>query len=177
MLEIDTSGFIPQNYPDTQSKLNSYVKRLDKVYEFIKEQFILTKTPLKHTTKKLYELYAEFCNVNSYKKLDKPSFAEKLKQVNINWKKTSGNNYYKYSIDELTEIATKLKWLHELDDVVNSNNNNDDEEEEQYEKIIEEKNIEIQRLLDIIEQMKKQNITIEIVKNESEPEEDLFASL
>lgn len=156
MLEVNTNGFIPQNYPDTQSKLNSFVKRLDKVYEFIKEQFVLTNNPLKHTTKELYEMYSQYCNVNNYKKLDKTSFAEKLKQVNIIYKK-SGNTYYKYSADALKEIATKLKWLHELDDVVDSNNDVDNLE-----------NSDIQNLKDIIEQQRNEIHAWEGLKSDSD---------
>lgn len=167
MLEVNTDGFIPQNFPHTQSKLNSFVKRLDKVYEFIKEEFILSNTNLKHTTKELYELYIHFCQMHNYKKIDKHSFAEKLQHVNIIYKKTNGNNYYKYSVDALKEIATKYKWLHELDDVIDNNSEEEDANDMQS---------EIQNLKDIIEKQKQQieelSKKIKVVEN---PENDLFA--
>ena len=177
MLEVDTNGFIPQNYPDTQSKLNSIVKRLDKVYEFIKEEFILQKNSLNHTTKELYDMYTKFCNLNNYKKLDKTEFHSKLSQVNISYKK-SGNTCYKYSVDALTEIATKYKWLHELDDTPNNSNETESDSDDVYEKIIEEKDTEIKRLMDIIENLKKENIKYEIKESsDNELEVDLFAAL
>ena len=157
MLEVDTNGFIPQQFPITQSKLNAFAKRLDKVYEFIKEQFILTKTDLHHTTKELYEIYAGYCQVRNIKKIDKTSFSEKLKQVNINYIKTNGNTWYKYSIKSLIDIANSNKWLHELDEI--SDNDNDNEENEttlHFENIIELKNNEILNLKDIIEQQQQE---------------------
>ena len=75
MLEIDTNGFIPQDYPDTKSKLNSFAKRLDREYEFIKEGFILPRIDLNHKTKELYDMYKQFCHMKSYKPIDKICFS------------------------------------------------------------------------------------------------------
>jgi hypothetical protein len=115
--EIDTKDFIPQQYPDTNAKLNAHAKRLDKVYEFVKNIFILNNQAIKHTAKELYELYDKYCTENNNKKLDKTSFAEKLKQVGIEYKKSNGNNWYKYSFEQLKVIGDKHKWIHELDEV------------------------------------------------------------
>lgn len=161
MLEVDTNGFIPQKYPITQSKLNSFVKRLDKVYEFIKDEFVLPKNDMIHTTKELYEQYTRYCQIQNYKKIDKTSFAEKLKQININYKKTKGNNFYTYPSNILVEIAQTNKWLHELDEV-SDNTNNDDEVTQHYENMIEEKNNEIINLKDIIEQQQKEIESLKI---------------
>jgi hypothetical protein len=173
MLEVDTNGFIPQHYPITKSKLNSYVKRLNKVYEFIKEEFILQTNSLNHTTKELYDMYSQFCNLNNYKKLDKTEFHLKLSQVNISYKKTNGNTCYKYTVEALTEIATKFKWLHELDNVVDDKNETECDDEPDYKKMVEQKNIEIQNLLNMIDQQRKE---IEDLKKQ-EPDVDLFATL
>ena len=161
MLEVDTNDFIPQSYPITQSKINSFAKRLDKVYEFIKEQFVLQNNDLNHTTKELYEQYLNYCQMQNHKKIDKTSFAEKLKQVNIIYKKTNGNTYFKYSINELTNIAKTHKWLHELDEKFDAHYENDNKEQIDNEIVIEEKNNEILNLKDVIEQQRKE---IELLK-------------
>ena len=43
LYEIDTEKFNPQSYPKTQSKLDSYFKRLDNMYKYLKDEFILKK--------------------------------------------------------------------------------------------------------------------------------------
>jgi hypothetical protein len=161
MLEVDTKGFTPQNYPDTQSKLNSYAKRLNDAYQFIKEQFILRNIDLNHTTKELYDLYKQFSENRGNKKLDKTSFSEKLSQVGIIYKKTNGNTCYKYSVEYLTEIANKHKWIHELDEF-STNEENDAVYENN---IIEEKDNEIKRLMDIIT---NQSVEIDLLKKQIE---------
>jgi uncharacterized protein YecE (DUF72 family) len=120
-------------------------------------------------------MYTQFCNLNNYKKLDKTEFHSKLSQVNIikSEKKLNGNYLYKYSVEALTEIATKLKWLHELDDVVDDKNETECDDEPDYKKMVEQKNIEIQNLLNMIDQQRKE---IEDLKKQ-EPDVDLFASL
>jgi lipopolysaccharide export LptBFGC system permease protein LptF len=133
-------------------------------------------------------MYSQFCSVNNYKPLHKTEFHSKLSHVNISYKKTNGNTCYKYSVEALTEIATKFKWLHELDDVDNNDViTNDDDDDAHYENIIVQKNNEIQNLMNMIEQQRKE---IEELKKQStnisepvitvdigNPQDDLFATL
>ena len=46
LMEIDLTGFNSQNYPVTEPKLDSIAKRLDPVYKFLKDCFILKKKEL-----------------------------------------------------------------------------------------------------------------------------------
>ena len=55
--EIDTNNYHPQDYPLTENKLNSISKRLDFVYQYLKEEHILSNKDLKS---KLSDLYDEF---------------------------------------------------------------------------------------------------------------------
>jgi hypothetical protein len=155
MLEIDTKGFIPQDFPVTKSKLNSFAKRLDREYEFIKEQFILKRIDLNHKPKELYELYKQFCNMKSYKSIDKYSFSEKLESVGLTFIKTLGTNYLKYSVNNLIDIANKNKWLHELDET-KDNNDDDIDDIANYDNIIECKNNEIKNLSEALLESKKE---------------------
>jgi hypothetical protein len=47
---------------------------------------------------------------------NKIDFNKALKDLGIEYKKSNGNNYYTISIDELNALATKFKWIHELDE-------------------------------------------------------------
>jgi len=170
MMEVDTNSFIPQQYPITQSKLNSHVKRMDKLYCFIKDAYVLKKKDMKQTPKDLFEEFKTYCSDNGYSLSNKPSekteMAEKLKQVNLIPRKI-GNNYYKYSASELLEIANKNKWIHELDEFSDNNDNKLDTkfDEDKVEAIIKEKDDEIKRLKEIIE---KQKLEIEALKKSTD---------
>jgi hypothetical protein len=148
MLEVDVKYFIPQQYPDTNAKLNSYAKRLDKVYEFIKVEFILNSQDVKLTAKEMYDMYAKFADSVNTKKLDRTSFSEKLKQVGIEYKKTNGNNWYKYTLEQLKEIADKHKWIHELDEYTTEVVQEDD----LLDIVLKEKDTQIQTLQDTVSQ-------------------------
>jgi hypothetical protein len=155
LMEINIDGFIPQNYPITNSKLNSHIKRLDKVYEFIKNNYILRKLDLNITTKDLYKQYEGYCIMHNIKVCDKTTFhKEKLERIGISYKKTMGNTVYKYSWNDLNTLAIKLKWLDELDD---NYGDNDDEDFNQ----IQLKNKEIE---DLQNQIIELNKTIETMK-------------
>ncbi len=65
LLEIDIKDYDPQSYPMTQSKLDSFSKRLDNVFLFIKNEFILKKLPInKISLSILYQHYEEFLFIN-----------------------------------------------------------------------------------------------------------------
>jgi tRNA 2-selenouridine synthase len=73
----------------------------------------------------------------------------KLSNVGICDRKTSGNNYYKYSFEQLKKIGEEKHWLHETDDYEDVNEQDDN-------KIIEEKDNIIENLKLEIESLKKQ---------------------
>ena len=116
--EIDTEKFNPQSYPKTQSKLDSYSKRLDNIYKFIKDEYILKKRNIDRiSVTDFYQSYVAYC---SSKGITKPKtkidFNIALKNINIDYYKSNGTNYYKISLDELTEISNKFNWVHDLDE-------------------------------------------------------------
>jgi hypothetical protein len=164
MLEIDVNNFIPQNYPDTESKLNSHIKRLDKVYEFIKEEFILKKINIKHTTKELYDMYKEFTQSNNYKKVDKTTFKEKLTQINITYKKTNGNDYYKYSIDTLIDIYKKRHWISDDDEFEDENISIESDKDNIEQQEIKEKDDLLKEKDDLLNLLKEKDEEIEKLK-------------
>jgi frataxin-like iron-binding protein CyaY len=118
--EIDTTNFDAQHdMPETKSKLDAIAERLDMVYKFIKDEYILQgQSMIKVPLEDLHNNFLSYCNEKNYKtKLGKISFAAKLTEVNIQTGKQGGYHFYNYSIDQLKEIATKHKWIHEFDTV------------------------------------------------------------
>ena len=184
MMEYNTEEFIPQNYPITKSKLNSYAKRLDSVGQFLKDKYVLNNLGLNIKPKDLHDEYNNYCNSNNIKNpLSKIQFVEKLTNLNINYMK-SGTNIYKVSYEHLKQIADKNKWIHELDEV-----DNNDEVEELDDVIIKQQNQQIEELKQQIENYKKEIEELKqqqlkkkkIVKTkfivENENEDDLIANL
>ena len=61
MLERNIDGFIPQNYPETQNKLNALVKRLDNAFVFVKDEYILRKKDIKVKPNDFFDEYKAYC--------------------------------------------------------------------------------------------------------------------
>ena len=87
-------------------------KRLDSVFRFLKDEYILKDTGmtpikvkdlLKYEIKKVKTLY---------------DFNATLKSIGIKYKKSGNANYYKKTKDELNAIATKFQWMHDLDEMI-----------------------------------------------------------
>lgn len=114
-LEIDTTNFNAQQMPDTQSKLNAIAERLDPVYKFLKECYILRNTGIKLSVGELYQQYVQYSSLDK-KVYSKFKFNEKLREVQIEYKKNDRSNFYEESAKRLAEIANKFKWIHEFDE-------------------------------------------------------------
>ena len=117
MMEVNTEKFNPQNYPITQNKYDSIAKRLDSVYSFLKQNYILQNKNIFSSVEDLFEEYKTFVG-DGNKAYGKIDFNKKLKEISINYYKTNGGtmNRYKVSHDDLLKISTKFKWVHDLDE-------------------------------------------------------------
>lgn len=145
LLEIDLKDYDAQAYPMTQSKLDSFSKRLDNVYKFIKDEFVLKKLPLtKITLTILYEHYVSYCIQCSIKAKDKIEFNKTLKNVGIECYKSNSCHKFNVSYDQLLEISNKYHWVHNLELDTNDDENksspldNGLEPEIDYKKLYEE---------------------------------------
>jgi hypothetical protein len=116
MLEVDTEDFNSQVYPETRNKKDSIAKRLDNAYVFLKEKYIFMDSHLKLSVKSLYKDYEEFCKKKEQRALCKIDFNKKLRDVGIDYRKTSGFLIFDVKLERLLEIANKHKWIHELDE-------------------------------------------------------------
>lgn len=120
MLEVDLTGFKPQSFPITSSKLDSLSKRLDNVYCFLRDEYILTEKDIKTGVQDLYDSYCDYClsNKNQMKTSSKTKidFNKHLEYVGIRYVKSNGKNVFKVSLEQLKDIAAKRHWVHELDE-------------------------------------------------------------
>lgn len=126
LLEIDIKDFDPQQYPITQSKLDSYSKRLDNVFLFIKQEFILKHKDLTNISLSiLYDHYIEYCLTASIKSKGKIEFNNTLKSIGIICYKSNKCHKFNLTYEELKDISDKNHWVHNLDlDEEEDNNKN-----------------------------------------------------
>jgi hypothetical protein len=127
---IDTNGFNPQSFPITQSKKDSLSKRLDSVYKFLKDEYILKKIDIDCSAQ---DLYTEF-KYNSYSnKMSKEDFHRKMTEAGFTRIKKENKLWYEIKHKILLKCANSKLWLHELDEF--------EEEEEQEEQTVSKKKI------------------------------------
>lgn len=118
MMEVNVEGFNAQkDMPESQKKRDAIAERLDPVYQFIKEKYILRDCGIRCSVATLFNEYNAFVQKRNKIMLGKIKFCAKLSEVQINYKKSNGKTVFNYSYNELKAIAEKNKWLHELDEV------------------------------------------------------------
>jgi heat shock protein HspQ len=116
LMELDLKDYNAQSYPMTQSKLDSFSKRLDIVYQFIKDEYILKSMALdKIPVKTLFSEYEMYSSTKNKKAKGKIDFKKTLENVGIECYKSNNSHKYNYSLNKLKEIADKYHWIHELD--------------------------------------------------------------
>lgn len=155
-IDIDVTNFNSQSYPVTKSKLDSYSKRLDGVYKFLKDEFILCKKEIKRqTVQDLHDHYESYCDKNTLKAKKKIEFNKTLEDIGIKYKSSNCQNVYKVSYEELKVIADKFHWIHELDEYKKDNTDEEDEpiddkavvvRVEEHKKIVDTMNTHIDKL-------------------------------
>jgi hypothetical protein len=121
LIEMNTDEFYAQNFPETEAKNDAIVERLDYVYRFLKDTYILKNESLNGTVKEVYEEYVQYMKNINKTYLSKYKFSSKLKEINIDHYKSDSNNKYKVSSEDLKEKAIKNKWIHQLDEFTEVN--------------------------------------------------------
>ena len=128
MLEIDTSSFNPQHdMPLTQSKLDSFAKRLDVVEQYLKNEYILKQKGIKCSVEELYSEYKFYCSSNSHKQQGKIVFGRKLEELGIKYFKSNSVNKYKVEAEVLKKIADERHWIHDIDDFTTNKDEDEDD--------------------------------------------------
>jgi hypothetical protein len=113
--EIDVTDFNPQIMPLTQNKIDSQTKRLDSVYKFIKENYILHSKSIKISCNELYSEY-KYSPEAKYKPCAKEDFHKKLLDIGFIKVKKSTSQFYDMNFKDLLNIATKRNWISEYDE-------------------------------------------------------------
>ena len=126
---IEPEKFDPQkNMPMTTEKRDAIVERLDSEYKFIKEKYILKKLDMKAKVSDLTASYNNYMGMN-HVNISVQKFNKKLKDVGINSYLSCGCAKVSMTYDQLHKLATKLNWLHELDDVKTKDDDDSDSED------------------------------------------------
>ena len=116
LMEIDTDNYNSQNFPMTQSKLDSFSKRLDSHESFLKQNYVLARAEIKCTVGELYIEYESYCKGHEIKKMTKIDLNKKLVELGIVSYKSNSSNKFKVSVETLNEIASDRKWIHSTDE-------------------------------------------------------------
>ena len=113
LMQIDLTGFNPQDFPLTQSKIESIVTRLDPVSKFLKEEYILRKLFIDCKCAYLYEQY-------TYQYKGKPlsaiAFHRRMGELGLNKRRRTNTQYYVISLDQLNKLAESKHWITEYDE-------------------------------------------------------------
>lgn len=155
-VEVDTNGFKPQSFPITKNKLNSISKRLDTVYAFLKENYILEKKNVDEKLSDFYLLYQEYCLTKNKRGCGKTDFTTKLSEIQINYYKSNGYNKYKISLEQLKLIADNNNWITEIDEYAEEESTHiiDDDEKNEIDTLRTENEILKQQLKEMEEKIK-----------------------
>lgn len=110
--KIDTNNFNPQSFPLTQSKLDSLSKRLDSVYKYIKEEYVLKNLNIDESASVLFADY----KFSTSRAVSKEDFHRKLAEVGLIRTKKDGKLWYEIPHKILVKCAKAKHWLHETDE-------------------------------------------------------------
>ena len=117
LMEVDTTNYVPQDFPTTQSKLDSYAKRMDSHENFLKYNYVLNRAELNTSLGELYEGYVSYCRgsgiTKPYSKVDP---GKKLREIGIEPYKSNDQLKIKVSAKDLAQIAKSFNWVHETDE-------------------------------------------------------------
>jgi hypothetical protein len=194
LMEVDTSNYRPQNFPITQSKLDSYAKRLDSHELFIKFNYVLSRSEMKTNVGELYEEYTTYCKGNGIlKPITKIDFHKKIKETGIETYKSGDKLKIKITAAELAEIAKCQNWVHATDEYYDADSKKDKkslsgldygldfQEDNDYEKKYNDLQEKYEQM---VLEMEKLNAQLtppaqpkEQVKADSEIDEDEFAAM
>ena len=133
LLSIDVSKFNAQrDFPMTDQKRNAISQMLPTPYKFLKSKLLKSEEIGVIKPKELYAEYTKFCEASN--PILKPVlfniFLEKLAEIQIDSKKTSGNNkegkkqcgtmFFNISLEHIKTIADKHKWISDYDEYANT---------------------------------------------------------
>jgi hypothetical protein len=87
---------------------------LSPIEKFLKQEFLLPSRDIKLKIKELYIRYEWYCDDHDLI-AETLEFRSGMKQYGFYLKTISGYNCYRIIVDQLKTVATKRKWLSDLD--------------------------------------------------------------
>ena len=186
LMEVDTTNYRPQNFPTTQSKLDSYAKRMDSHENFLKYNYVLNRSELKTSLGELYEEYVSYCRGSGISKpYSKVDLGKKLREIGIEPYKSNDKLKIKMSAKELAQIAKNHNWVHETDEYYDKESKKKDkqalpdpsgldagisfEEEVDNEEILKKLTDKEKEVQDLNEQFEKMRLEFEAYKKQFPP--------
>ena len=122
LMEFNTDGFMSLEMPLTESKMIAVSELLTPLEKFLKLNFLLRNTGINEKLKTLHELYKRFDD-GKYAMTSIQKFSSNMRELGFKYKPMNGYNTYNITFDELQKMATKRKWLSDLDnDTITDNN-------------------------------------------------------
>lgn len=122
---LDTTDFNPQAFPLTQSKLDSLSKRLDSVYKFLKDEYILKNEGISCPANDLYTEY----KYHTTKPVSAVDFHKRMLEVGFEKFKKDGRLFYDIGHKLLLKCAQKKHWLHEFDEFTTTTEETEEQEQ------------------------------------------------
>ncbi|MFN9897567.1 MAG: hypothetical protein ACK55Z_01970, partial [bacterium] len=86
-----------------------------------------------HTVKDLYDEYLYYMKLSDKKPCSKNQFCKKLRDVDFNYYASRGINKYHITLEKMKTIASKHKWIHELDDYIEEEEDEENVKKTNYE--------------------------------------------
>lgn len=117
LMSMDLTGYLPQNFPETESKKDMKAHNLDNEYKFLLHEFILKEQDMKNTITELHEMYESFYyTLNQTRKMaNSIQFKRKLTEIGLTPHRTADRREYRITHQELRKIFEKKDWIHELE--------------------------------------------------------------
>jgi len=110
--KLDVRDFNPQDFPLTQSKMESINKRLDSVARFIKDYYVLDKKDFVGSCKDIYE---EYIYTYKGKRMLALDFHKKIAEFGIERKRRGTCLSYSTPFLTLLKMAESRHWMNEFD--------------------------------------------------------------
>jgi hypothetical protein len=116
LYEIDTSTFNALDMPETQNKSDLCIELMQTHELFLKDVYILNQRGLGNArVSDVYNKYVDYCTSKKQNQISPQRFCQEMRNLNIPYKKISVNKFENITYEFLYNLASKKKWLHDLD--------------------------------------------------------------
>ena len=116
LYDIDTSAFNALDMPETQNKSDLCIELMQPHESFLKDVYILNQRGLGNSrVSDVYNKYVDYCTSKKQNQISPQRFCQEMRNLNIPYKKISVNKFENITYEFLYNLASKKKWLHDLD--------------------------------------------------------------